>query len=1039
MQRARQQAEAYVRLLPDGEGRPPFVLVVDVGYAIEVYAEFTRTGGVYRPFPDVRSHRVTMDDLRKPEVRERLRAIWTDPLSLDPGLRAAEVTRQVADTLAHLSRGMEGQPDANGQPMTPERVSSFLMRMIFTMFAEDVGLIPEGKFRGALEAMEGRPEAFVPTIKDLWNAMAKGGFSVALGEKIRHFNGGLFEDVEVLPVTAEQLKLFAKAAGRDWSAVEPSIFGTLVERALNPSERHKLGAHYTPRAYVERLVEQTVMTPLQADWQNVQIEVQNVLSIAADDKALVAARVKARGFVEAFVAQLQQTTVLDPACGTGNFLYVAMELIKRLEAEVVETLQALGGQAPLIGVSPEQFIGLELNPRAARVAELVLWIGYLQLYAREHGRAAPPEPILKAFHNIRQQDAVLTYSGRPKLDKEGKPVTRWDGVSVLKSPATGREVPDPAALVQDEVVENPFPTLWPRTDFIVGNPPFIGAGPMRFALGDGYTETLRKAYPEVPESADFVMFWWYKAAQLLTLEQTKATRLRRFGFVTTNSLKQTFNRRVMERFLGKGLSLVYAVPDHPWVDEADGAAVRIAMTVAEPNKYKDPSMREGVLTTVIAEKASGNGEFNVKTVDIKGPINADLTVGTDVTKANELKAMGGVSNPGVKLHGAGFIVTRAEATELGLGTRAGLERHIREYRNGKDLTSRPRDVLVIDLLGLTANEVRERYPEVYQHVLTTVKPERDQNNRAGYRDNWWVFGEPRRAFRPALVGLPRYIATVETSKHRLFQFVDASVLPDNMIVAVAHDDAYVLGVLSSHIHVAWALAQGGTLEDRPRYNKTRCFETFPFPDATEAQKEAVRALAEQLDAFRKAHLAEHPDLTMTALYNVLTDVRADRTLKAKGKAVFDQETLMTLLGLHDDLDAAVAAAYGWGPGMGAQEVLGWLLALNASRAQEEKFGLVRYLRRAYQDPKVARQNGLELSVPAPVLAEEERPLFPNRLSEQAQAVREILQRSARPLVAEDIAERFTGKQQARIEELMELLVGLGQARQVGGEEVAFAA
>ncbi len=202
MQRARQQAESYVRLLPGREGRPPFVLVVDVGHVIEVYAEFSRTGGVYRPFPDARSHRIMMDDLRKPAVRERLRKIWLEPSTLDPTLRAAEVTRQVADTLAQISRSMEGLPGADAQPLTPERVSGFLMRLIFTMFAEDVGLIPKHKFRRALEGMKDNPDAFVPTVQELWGAMARGGYSVALQEKIRHFNGGLFEDVEVLPVCA---------------------------------------------------------------------------------------------------------------------------------------------------------------------------------------------------------------------------------------------------------------------------------------------------------------------------------------------------------------------------------------------------------------------------------------------------------------------------------------------------------------------------------------------------------------------------------------------------------------------------------------------------------------------------------------------------------------------------------------------------------------------------------------------------------------------------------------------------------------------
>ena len=411
-----------------------------------------------------------------------------------------------------------------------------------------------------------------------------------------------------------------------------------------------------------------------------------------------------------------------------------MELMKRLEAEVIDTLHRLGGQTPLLGVSPEQFLGLELNPRAARVAELVLWIGYLQLYVREHGSVSPPEPILKAFHNIRQQDAVLTYSGvQPKVDKDGKAVTRWDGVSVVRHPVTGREVPDPAALVQDSVYDDPRAANWPEATFIVSNPPFIGAGVMRFALGDGYTETLRKTYPAVSESSDFVMYWWYKAAEAL-----EAGTVRRFGFVTTNSIKQTFNRRVLERALAQNLSLAYALPDHPWVDEADGAAVRIAMTVAEPGN------RSGVVTTVTSETASGNGAYDIETVDEAGVIHADLTVGVDVTSAQALKAMNEISNPGVKLHGAGFIVTPEEAARLGLGKREGLEHHIREYRNGKDLTNRPRGVMVIDLFGLSEAEVRERYPEVYQHLLVTVKPERDQNNRASYRDNWWIFGEPRR-------------------------------------------------------------------------------------------------------------------------------------------------------------------------------------------------------------------------------------------------------------------------------------------------------
>lgn len=624
MKRARTQAESYARLLPASEGRPPFILVVDVGHVIEVYAEFTRTGGAYLPFPSARTHQIKLADLANPETRELLRTIWLDPMSLDPSTHAAEVTREVARQLAEISRSMEGKPDAQGHPMTPERVSHFLMRMIFTMFAEDVNLIPGSKFRDKLKSLTGRPAAFIPTIADLWNAMAKGGYSVALDEQIKHFNGGLFEGVEVLPVTEAQLQLFIDAAEHDWARVEPSIFGTLVERALNPRERHRLGAHYTPRAYVERLVNQVVMEPLRGDWNAVQVQVQDTLNKGGgDDKS----RQKARQLVEQYHAQLRQTHVLDPACGTGNFIYVSMELIKRLEAEVIETLVGLGGLPPLIEVNPEQFHGIEINPRAASVAELVLWIGYLQLYAREHGNASPPEPILKAFHNIENRDAVLTYSHTtPKVDKTGNPVTRWDGVTFKQHQVTGDSIPDVKAQVAEVVYHDAESATWPEVDFVVGNPPFVGSKRMRDLFGNGYVDALQDVFPDVPQATDFVLRWWHKAALL-----TRSGKIRRFGFITTNSISQSFNRRAIEPHLNDPdlpLSIIHATPDHPWVDDADGAAVRIAITVGATGK------QPGVLARVVREQAEGGeghdlvAEFALEA----GQIHADLRTGTDLIR-----------------------------------------------------------------------------------------------------------------------------------------------------------------------------------------------------------------------------------------------------------------------------------------------------------------------------------------------------------------------------------------------------------------------
>jgi hypothetical protein len=406
----------------------------------------------------------------------------------------------------------------------------------------------------------------------------------------------------------------------------------------------------------------------------------------------------------------------------------------------------------------------------------------------------------------------------------------------------------------------------------------------------------------------------------------------------------------MERYLNakKPVSLVMAVPDHPWTKVTrDSAAVRIAMTVAEAGK------QEGLLLEVTAEEGVETDSPVILFAEKEGKINSDLTVGVDVTAAQELIANQGVCSPGMKLHGSGFIVSPQEAEHLGLGKRAGLEKHIRVYRNGRDLMDRPRGVMVIDLFGLQAADVRVQFPEVYQHVLATVKSERDQNNRATYRDNWWIFGEPRRDLRPALVNLPRYIATVETAKHRVFQFLDASILPDNMLIAIGIAEGFPLGILSSRFHVPWALRAGGWLGvgNDPRYSKSRCFDPFPFPAATDEQKQAIGAIAEELDAHRKCVLEQHQHLTLTGLYNVLERLKAGARpddLDAKECRIFDDGLVLIIRELHERLDAAVADAYGWPADLPEEQVLANLVALNRERAKEEKRGEVKWLRPDYQ-------------------------------------------------------------------------------------------
>ena len=1031
MLKAQVQAERYTRALPADEPYPAFVLVVDVGHVIEVRADFSLTGRAYQPFPDPLTYRVRLEQLRDEKTRARLKLIWTNPPELDPSRRSAEVTRDVANYLAELAKSFEKQGHA------PKVVAEFLTRCLFCMFAEDVGLLPnaQGKhgFTALLSELKPDGEGFVEMLRTLFKEMNEGRskeISVILRRKLLKFNGGLFADNTVLPVNGTQLGILKKAASLDWQHVEPAIFGTLLERALGgEGERHKLGAHFTPRAYVERLVVPTVVEPLRAEWENVR-----AAAVALGKRGDMEG---ARDAINRFHRRLCEVRVLDPACGSANFLYVTLEHLKRLEGEVLDFAGQFGESFKLeMGaahtVDPHQFLGLEINPRAAAIAELVLWIGYLQWHFRTRGQTMPAEPVLKKFNNIQCRDAVLAYDGEPQpaLDAAGNKITVWDRRSKKTDMVTGREVPDETKRVPLLTYANPRPAEWPDADFVVGNPPFIGTARMREDLGDGYAETLRAAYPEIPESADFVLYWWHKAAELV-----RTGRAKRFGLITTNSLSQTFARRVVQAQLSAKppLSLHFAIPDHPWVDTAEGAAVRIAMTVGTAGD------RIGELLEVTGEESQPDGSEKISFKSTRGKIAADLTTGADVTVTIELKANASLASPGVKLHGSGFIVTPDEARKLGLGKIRELEQRIRPYRNGIDVLDEPREVMVIDLFGLTADETREKFPAVYQFVLTRVKPERDANSRATYRNNWWIFGEPRKDLRPALKGLKRYVAIVETSKHRIFQFLSHEILPDNKLIVIALEDAFHLGVLSSRIHVVYALAAGSWLGvgNDPVYAKSRCFDPFPFPLCGAKEKERIRKLAEALDAHRKGVQAKH-GLTLTGLYNVLEKIRAGQPLTDKEKLVHDKGLVSVLKQLHDDLDAAVFAAYGWPATLTDAEILERLVELNAERAAEEKRGVIHWLRPDYQSGAQSSLNLVQAkptkktkAAPAPA-QRKTKTAWPKPLAERVQAVEAALHAAAAPVTPADLAKHFARAKPADILEILQTLETLGRAHRASG-------
>lgn len=993
------QALGYARTM---ERRPPFLITCDIGHCFDLYATFDGSWD-YRPFPNAQRNRIFLRDL--PEHAEILRAIFLDPPSLDPARRSARVTREVAGHIAELARELE----AAGHPS--EVVAAFLMRCLFTMFAEDVGLLPERLFVDLLEdECIPDPAKFPVRVMNLWAAMNEGGFWPT--GKLLRFNGGLFADQGALSLTRPQLERLLGAARCKWSDVEPAIFGTLIERALDPRERHALGAHYTPRVYVERLVKPTIEEPLRDEWTVVQAEVREL--VAREKEA------QAEKVVRAFHERLCRIRVLDPACGSGNFLYVTLDVFKRLESEVLSLLSDLSHTPILqdvqnVTVTPAQFLGIEIKPWAKEIAELVLWIGYLQWHFRTRGNVAPKEPVLHDYKNIERRDAVLAYDHEEvALDESGKPITRWDGVTMKPSPVTGEDVPDESARVPVMHFVNPRKATWPDVDFIVGNPPFIGKVGVASSLGEGYVEALRAAYDgDVADSADYVMYWWARAARAVAEK-----RVERFGFVTTNSLRYSFNRRIVSSALtdSQPVHLCFAIPDHPWVDSESAAAVRIAMTVGAAD------CGDGVLASVDHEESRGDDVPFVSLVLSHGRIQADLSIGADVSGAAALRANDGLTSNGVMLGGRGFLV------EAG-----GTESVLRPITNSNDIVQRSRRAWVIDFFGLSLEEARVTAPAAFQRVLERVKPLRDVNRRASYRDRWWIFSEPRSQVRRLLQDLPWYIGTPETAKHRVFVRLEGGTIPEHPLIAIGVDDFAFLGVLSSRIHIVWALAAGGRLGvgNDPRYNKTRCFEPFPFPVTTPSGHERIGDLAKVLDSHRKRQQDEHPDLTITGMYNVLEKLRTGETLTDREKTVHEHGLVSVLKQIHDDLDAAVFDAYGWPHDLTDEQILERLVALNAERAAEERRGLVRWLRPEFQNPGgavAATQPELigtadpdaSVSVPAARAVK-----WPSRLPEQVSLVRGLIARGEASWSVEEIASQFKGGRREAVASILDSLAALG--------------
>ena len=504
---------------------PPLLVVCDMDI-IRIRTNFNNA--------PTRTHQISLDTIGQPRSLEILDAVFHAPDKLRPGVTSEVITQKASGHFAEIAESMRKRG------LEPQAVAHFLVRVVFCLFAEDVGLLERGLFTRLVTRVGSDPKKFARHVGDLFSAMATGGDFLL--EPIRHFNGSLFDATPVLELTANEIAAIGAAAHEDWSAVDVSISGTLFERGLNPAKRSQLGSHYTSRAHIETIVKPVVLAPLCREWAAVRAKAEPLLAVSRR-----LSRTQGEKLVVAFLEHLKAVRVLDPAGGSGNFLYVTLQKLLELEKEVNHCLREHGVTPQFPQVNPLQLHCLEIDPYAHDLAQTVVWIGYIQ-WLRANGYGFPAEPILKRMSaNFRCADALFTD--------------------------------------------------WPEVDFIVSNPPFLGDKLMRGELGDAYVEELRRAYSSrLPGQSDLCCYWFEKAR-----EQIEGGKCKRAGLLATQGIRGGANREVLKRIKDTG-DIFFAESDREWI--LDGAMVHVSMVGFDGGGEKSRLLNGGTVTSIHSNLSS---------------------------------------------------------------------------------------------------------------------------------------------------------------------------------------------------------------------------------------------------------------------------------------------------------------------------------------------------------------------------------------------------------------------------------------------------
>jgi type II restriction/modification system DNA methylase subunit YeeA len=872
--------KAYQQLLQYRESleNPPLLVVCDLE-RFEVHTNFTGTKKVV--------HEFTLEDLRDApaEPLRVLRALMRGPEELRPNVSREQITEEAASRFADLAERLQKRGhDAH-------EVALFLNRLLFCLFAEDSALLPERLVSRIIDGAKGHPERAMVLLSELFGKMAREGGGFFGAEEIQWFNGGLFADERVLPLTAEDLKLVRDAAELDWSSIEPAILGTLFERGLDPRKRSQLGAHYTDKESILRVIEPVVLVPLRREFEAMREKVLRLLARGKKATAAAKGADNPNRVFRAFLERLRTVRVLDPSCGSGNFLYLALRALKDLEKEVtLWGAQTLKTSLELPAVGPQVVHGIELNPYAAELARVTVWIGEIQ-WMNANGYGYLRNPVLRPLQTIECRDALL-------------------------------ELSDPVA---------PRRAEWPDADFIVGNPPFLGGKKMRAELGDDYVEALFHAWDgKVPREADLVTYWHEKARELIA-----KGRCKRAGLLATQGIRGGANLEVLKKVKQSG-DIFMAWSDEPWVVE--GAAVRVSIVGQDDGSEQEKAL-DGEPVAVIHADLSG-GARGV----------SDLTRARRLRENLGVAFMG--DTKGGKFDIPKELATEFLSAPRNINGRPNSDVVV-PWVNGLDLTRRYRDMYIIDFGVDMPKAEAARYEAPFEHVRREVQPMRATNKRETYRERWWIHVESRPGLRKAIKSLRQFIATPTLAKHRLFVWLKRPTLPDHQLIVIAREDGYAFGVLHSRVHELWALHQGTQLEDRPRYTPTTTFETFPFPwplntpDAklTREQRrhrEGIAAAAEALDTARQRWLNPpewvkkgQPLAPGFPAPMLPKNAEAAKELKKRTLTALYNTPPTWLTEAHAELDRAVFAAYGWPGDLSDDEVLARLLALNLERPAAE--------------------------------------------------------------------------------------------------------